>query len=234
MFGGEIMDKPVVLVVDDEEGIRDLVEIYLKKEGLIAETAANSQEALKKIEVKDYELFIVDVMMPGLDGFGLVKEIRSFSDKPIIMLTARGEEYERILGFELGCDDYVVKPFSPRELAHRVKAMLKRTLPNNKQEKTLKFPRLEMDPVARKVLLDDKELSLTPKEFNLLYYLASSPGRVFTRDQLLENIWGYDFFGDLRTVDTHVKKLREKLGRDSGPDYISTVWGVGYKFEVTQ
>jgi two-component system response regulator ResD len=150
------------------------------------------------------------------------------------MLTAKGEEYERILGFELGCDDYVVKPFSPRELAHRVKALLKRTLPGDKQEKTLKFPRLVIDHIARKVEVDNQEVSMTPKEFNLLYYLASSPGRVFTREQILEAIWGYDFFGDLRTVDTHVKKLREKLGRDNGPDYLSTVWGVGYKFEVPQ
>lgn len=228
------MDKPAILVVDDEEGIRELVEIYLKKEGFVTNTAANAEEALQKTQEQEYDLFIVDVMMPGLDGFGLVKELRRFSDKPIIMLTARGEEYERILGFELGCDDYVVKPFSPRELAHRVKAMLKRTLPIDKNEKILKFPRLQIDYGARKVLLDDQEVSMTPKEFSLLYYLASSPGQVFTREQLLENIWGYDFFGDLRTVDTHVKKIREKLGREEGPDYINTVWGVGYKFEVPQ
>ena len=223
---------PTILIVDDEEGIRELVQIYLKKEGFIAHTAANSKEALDRVESKNYDLFIVDVMMPGLDGFGLVKEIRRSSDKPIIMLTARGEEYERILGFELGCDDYVVKPFSPRELVHRVKAMVKRTSVNYKQEKTLEFPRLVIDHKARKVEVDKHEINMTPKEFNLLYYLASSPGRVFTREQILEDIWGYDFFGDLRTVDTHVKKLREKLGRDSGPDYLSTVWGVGYKFEV--
>ncbi len=226
------MIMPTILVVDDEEGIRKLVQIYLKKEGFTAHTAANSKEALDKIENKDYDLFIVDVMMPGLDGFGLVKEIRRHSKKPIIMLTARGEEYERILGFELGCDDYVVKPFSPRELVHRVKAMVKRTSANYQQGITLKFPRLVIDHEARKVEVDDHEISMTPKEFNLLYYLASSPGRVFTREQILENIWGFDFFGDLRTVDTHVKKLREKLGRDSGPDYVNTVWGVGYKFEV--
>ncbi|WP_035267543.1 response regulator transcription factor [Desulfitibacter alkalitolerans] len=228
------MTIPNILIVDDEEGIRDLVEIYIKKEGYNAHKAANSKEALEKIKTSAYDLFIVDVMMPGLDGFGLVKEIRKFNDKPIIMLTAKGEEYERILGFELGCDDYVVKPFSPRELAHRVKALLKRTLPGDKQEKTLKFPRLVIDHIARKVEVDNQEVSMTPKEFNLLYYLASSPGRVFTREQILEAIWGYDFFGDLRTVDTHVKKLREKLGRDNGPDYLSTVWGVGYKFEVPQ
>ena len=226
------MEKPLVLVVDDEMRIRELVEIYLKKEGYIAHTVANSKEALQKVEKYDYDLFLIDVMMPGLDGFGLVKEIRSFSDKPVIMLTARGEEYERILGFELGCDDYVVKPFSPRELVHRVKVMLKRTFSDNKQNDLLAFPRLEIDNVTRKVLVDNKEITMTPKEFDLLYYLASAPGRVFTREQILENIWGYDFFGDLRTVDTHVKKLREKLGRDSGPDYINTVWGVGYRFEV--
>jgi len=225
---------PRILVVDDEEGIRDLVSMYLEKEGYNVETAANGQAALDKVANTDFDLFIIDVMMPKLDGFGLVKEVRGFSDKPVIMLTAKGEEYERVLGFELGCDDYVVKPFSPRELVHRVKVLFKRTLNvENSSGNILKFPRLIIDKLSRQAKVDDKEIILTPKEFELLYYLASSPGRVYTREQILENVWGYDYFGDLRTVDTHVKKLREKLGRDNGPDYISTVWGVGYKFEVT-
>jgi len=228
------MTMPRILVVDDEEGIRELVAIYLKKDGFYVDTAKDSEQALQKTEQKSYDLFIIDVMMPKIDGFALVKEIRSFSDKPIIMLTARGEEYERVLGFELGCDDYVVKPFSPRELVHRVKVILKRISGNMGQGEALHYPRLLVDPTARKVMVDGKEIALTPKEFNLLYYLAGNPGRVYTREQILENIWGYDYFGDLRTVDTHVKKLREKLGRDDGPDYINTVWGVGYKFEVTE
>lgn len=228
------MGVPRILVVDDEEGIRDLVSMYLEKEGYNVETAANGQAALDKVANTDFDLFIIDVMMPKLDGFGLVKEVRGFSDKPVIMLTAKGEEYERVLGFELGCDDYVVKPFSPRELVHRVKVLFKRTLNvENSSGNILKFPRLIIDKLSRQAKVDDKEIILTPKEFELLYYLASSPGRVYTREQILENVWGYDYFGDLRTVDTHVKKLREKLGRDNGPDYISTVWGVGYKFEVT-
>lgn len=223
-----------ILVVDDEEGIRDLVSMYLEKEGFNVDIAPDGQGALSKIEKNDYDLFIVDVMMPKLDGFGLVREIRRFCDKPVIMLTAKGEEYERVLGFELGCDDYVVKPFSPRELVHRVRVLLKRTLNMESSEQNiLKFPRLLIDKLSRQAKVDGKEITLTPKEFELLYYLASSPGRVYTREQILENVWGYDYFGDLRTVDTHVKKLREKLGRGNGPDYISTVWGVGYKFEVT-
>ena len=227
------MSIPRILVVDDEEGIRDLVSMYLEKEGLEIDTAIDGQAALSKIEKKEYDLFIVDVMMPKLDGFGLVREIRRFTDKPVIMLTAKGEEYERVLGFELGCDDYVVKPFSPRELVHRVKVLLKRTLNVDTNEQSIiKFPRLTIDKMARMAKIDGNEVVLTPKEFELLYYLAKSPGRVYTREQILENVWGYDYFGDLRTVDTHVKKLREKLGRDNGPDYISTVWGVGYKFEV--
>ncbi|MFZ7104027.1 MAG: response regulator transcription factor [Peptococcaceae bacterium] len=227
------MSIPKVLVVDDEEGIRDLVAMYLEKEGLELDFAADGQAALLQIEKKDYDLYIVDVMMPGLDGFGLVKEIRRFTDKPVIMLTAKGEEYERVLGFELGCDDYVVKPFSPRELVHRVKVLLKRTLNvDSNDQGVLKYSRLTIDKLSRQAKIDGNEVVLTPKEFELLHYLAKSPGRVYTREQILENVWGYDYFGDLRTVDTHVKKLREKLGRDSGPDYINTVWGVGYKFEV--
>lgn len=227
------MTIPKILVVDDEEGIRDLVSMYLEKEKLDIDSAPDGQAALLKIDKNDYDLFIIDVMMPKLDGFGLAKEIRRFSDKPIIMLTAKGEEYERILGFELGCDDYVVKPFSPRELVHRVKVLLRRTLKEDATgQNILKYHRLVIDKLARQVMVDEKERILTPKEFELLYYLAKSPGRVFTREQILENVWGYDYFGDLRTVDTHVKKLREKLGRENGPDYINTVWGVGYKFEV--
>ncbi|MGI6226592.1 MAG: response regulator transcription factor [Peptococcales bacterium] len=227
------MSTPRVLIVDDEEGIRDLVSMYLEKEELEVDTAPDGQVALAKAEKKDYDLFIVDVMMPKLDGFGLVREIRRFTDKPVIMLTAKGEEYERVLGFELGCDDYVIKPFSPRELVHRVKVLLKRTLNVETNERDiLKYPRLIIDKLARTTKVDGEERVLTPKEFELLYYLARTPGRVYTREQILENVWGYDYFGDLRTVDTHVKKLREKLGRSNGPDYISTVWGVGYKFEV--
>lgn len=227
------MSIPRILIVDDEEGIRDLVSMYLEKEGFEVNSAPDGQAALRKIEENDYDLFIVDVMMPKLDGFGLLREIRRFSDKPVIMLTAKGEEYERVLGFELGCDDYVVKPFSPRELVHRVKVLLKRSLNIKANEQdVLKFPRLAIDKLARMAKVDGEEIALTPKEFELLYYLAKNPGRVYTREQILEKVWGYDYFGDLRTVDTHVKKLREKLGRSNGPDYISTVWGVGYKFEV--
>lgn len=227
------METPKILIVDDEEGIRDLVSMYLKKEGFSIDSASDGQDALDKSTINKYDLFIVDVLMPKLDGFGLVKEIRRTSDKPIIMLTAKGEEYERILGFEMGCDDYVLKPFSPRELVHRVKVILKRTFNLDiKNQETLEYPRITINQLARQVIVDNQEIILTPKEFDLLFYLAQNPKRVFSRENIMENVWGYDYFGDLRTVDTHVKKIREKFNRINGPDYIATVWGVGYKFEV--
>lgn len=228
-----------ILVVDDEEKIRELLRMYLEGEGWIVVEASNGQEALDKLKKDSFEIMILDLMMPGMDGWAVCRELRKTSNMPIIILTARGDEIDRVLGLELGADDYVVKPFSPRELVARVKAVLRRTMKaeseseEDENDTALSFPGLVIDPAAREVKLTGKLISLTPKEFDLLYFLAQSPGRVFSREQLLEHIWGYDFYGEARTVDTHITRLRDKLARvPAAPQYISTVWGVGYKFEV--
>ncbi|MDD4569193.1 MAG: response regulator transcription factor [Tepidanaerobacteraceae bacterium] len=222
-----------ILVVDDEKRIVDLVRIYLEREGFLIDGAYNGQQALDMISKSAYDLIILDLMLPVLDGLTVCKEIRKKYDTPVIMLTARGEEFDKVLGFELGADDYVVKPFSPRELTARAKALLRRTQSKkDSQNETLTFPNLVIDPDARVVKVQGKEVSLTPKEFDLLHFLAKNRDRVFNREKLLEEVWGYDFYGSLRTVDTHVKQLREKLGRSSAASYINTIWGIGYKFEV--
>lgn len=231
-----------VLVVDDEERIRRLVRMYLERSSFVVDEAENGTEALAMALEKDYALIILDLMLPGMDGRDVCAELRQYKDTPIIMLTAAGEESNRVHGFELGADDYVVKPFSPRELVMRVKALLRRsslTAPEMAPPTLghlLTFPGLVINVDARKVLVEDREISLTPKEFELLLYLAQRPEKVFSREELLRDVWNYQFFGDQRTVDTHVKRLREKLGRasDRVPQHIHTVWGVGYKFEVAE
>ncbi|MBS3971276.1 MAG: response regulator transcription factor [Clostridia bacterium] len=222
-----------ILVIDDEKKIRDLVKMYLIKEGFQVDEAENGNIAFEKIKKNEYSLIILDLMLPGIDGFTLFKEIRKIGDVPVIMLTARGEEFDRVLGFEMGADDYVVKPFSPRELIGRVKALLRRSSNNDKDKLSLlQFDGLSIDKTTRKVLVEGQEVFLTPKEYELLLYLTSSPGQVFSREQIMQAVWNYDFFGDFRTVDTHIKNLREKLGSNAGKKYVHTVWGVGYKFEV--
>ncbi|MGF7185098.1 two-component system response regulator ResD [Desulfitispora alkaliphila] len=227
-----------VLIIDDEKRMRDLVKLYLQKEGYIVSEAANGSEGLELLQGGNFDLLLLDIMMPEVDGLTVCKEVRKFSDMPIIMLTAKGEEFDKVLGFELGADDYVVKPFSMRELVARVRALLRRSRDKaiNKQVgEKISFPGLEIFINSREVTVEGKQLVLTPKEFDLLVYFAEHPGKVFTREQLLETVWGYDFFGDLRTVDTHVKKIREKMRQCSQKkQYISTIWGVGYKFEVTE
>jgi two-component system response regulator ResD len=221
-----------VLVVDDEKRMVELVKLYFEKEGFKVDGAYDGQRALDMAKENGYDLIILDLMLPVVDGWTVCKEIRKNSDVPIIMLTARGEEFDKVLGFELGADDYVVKPFSPRELTARAKALLRRSVLKKEEKETLEFPGLIIDPVSRTVKVDEREVYLTPKEFDLLYYLARNEGRVFNRETLLEEVWGYDFFGSLRTVDTHIKQLREKLGRSKAASFISTVWGIGYKFGV--
>lgn len=228
-----------VLIVDDESKMRELVRMYFEREGFKVTEAADGEEALRLLETNAFDLVILDLMMPKIDGLTVCREIRKRLDIPVIMLTARGEEIDRVLGFELGADDYVVKPFSPRELVARAKAMLRRVgaKNNNDDKEILKFPELLINIHAREAEVQGKKIPMTPKEFELLTFLAKNAGRVFTREQLLEHVWGYDFYGDLRTVDTHVKKIREKLSRTGNGQasaYISTVWGVGYKFEVTK
>lgn len=229
-----------ILVVDDEERIRRLLKMYLEREEYIIDEAENGDVALTKALENDYDLILLDIMMPGKDGIEVCRELREKKTTPIIMLTAKGEEVNRVQGFEVGTDDYIVKPFSPREVVLRVKALLRRsTNVNYMQTETsakdvIVFSHLTIDNDAHRVLADGKEVSLTPKEYELLYFLAKSPDKVFDREQLLKEVWHYEFFGDLRTVDTHVKRLREKLNRisENAAKMIVTVWGVGYKFEV--
>lgn len=229
-----------LLLVDDEDRIRRLLKMYLEKEGYIIEEAADGHEAIEKALHIDYDLIVLDIMMPGIDGIEVCKQIREKKATPIIMLTAKGEEVNRVQGFEVGTDDYIVKPFSPREVVLRVKALLRRSSqatfiqPETSVKNLIVFDHLTIDNDAHRVTADGKEVNLTPKEYELLCYLAKTPDKVYDREQLLREVWHYDFFGDLRTVDTHVKRLREKLNRVSSQaaKMIVTVWGVGYKFEV--
>lgn len=221
-----------ILVIDDEERIRHLVRMYLENEGFIVEEAENGREALDKFRKGGYSLLVVDLMMPEVDGWQVCREIRQVSNIPIIMLTARGEEFDRVLGLELGADDYLVKPFSTKELVARVKALLRRTKGNLiGNSSILIFGKLQIEKEKHRIMIGEEVITLTPREFELLYFLAKNPGRVFSREQLMETVWGYDFYGDARTVDTHVKKLREKLADPDVKSMIATVWGVGYKFD---
>ncbi|AZU63192.1 response regulator transcription factor [Neobacillus mesonae] len=236
------MEKDVkILVVDDEERIRRLLKMYLEREDYIIDEAEDGIEALSKATSNEYDVILLDLMMPGKDGIEVCRELREKKATPVIMLTAKGEEVNRVQGFEVGTDDYIVKPFSPREVVLRVKALLRRASQTSflQTEPTTKdvivFPHLTIDNDAHRVMAEGKEVSLTPKEYELLYFLAKAPDKVFDREQLLKEVWHYEFFGDLRTVDTHVKRLREKLNKvsEQAARMIVTVWGVGYKFEVT-
>lgn len=232
--------KAKILVVDDEERIRRLIRMYLEREDYEIDEASNGKDALEKALNTEYSVIILDIMMPEMDGIETCQELRKEKDTPVIMLTAKGEEANRVQGFEVGADDYIVKPFSPREAVLRVKALLRRVSASTFNEKdissknVLVFPHITIDHDAHRVTADGEEVSLTPKEYELLCFLAKSPDKVFNRESLLKEVWQYEFFGDLRTVDTHVKRLREKLSSVSKPaaKMIVTVWGVGYKFEV--
>lgn len=233
--GVRAVSEGLILVVDDEAHIRELVRLYLEKEGFHVALAADGEEAVHKVKSLHPQLIILDIMLPKFDGWDVCREVRKFADTPIIMLTAKGEEFDKVLGLELGADDYLTKPFSPRELVARVKAILRRTVTEEpvSDSETLSFPGLTINQSSREARVDGEEITLTPKEFDLLWFLAKNPGKVFTREQLLTAVWGYDYYGDLRTVDTHIKRLREKVERDGPSSYhVKTVWGVGYKFEV--
>lgn len=217
-----------ILIADDEDRMRRLVGDFLKKEGYTVIEAADGRQALDLFfENEDIDLIILDVMMPGYDGWTVCREIRKSSQVPIIMLTARGEESDELFGFDLGADEYIAKPFSLKILAARVQALLRR-VGNNKGVKS--FDGLEIDDRGRQVYVDGNRLDMSPKEFELLLYLAENAGRALSRDQILNAVWDYDYFGDARTVDTHIKKLRLKLGDKS--EFIQTVRGLGYRFEV--
>ena len=216
-----------ILVVDDEERIRTLIQKYAQFEGHAVSEASNGLEAVELCRKKDFDLIIMDIMMPELDGFSAVKEIRKTASTPVIMLSARGEEYDKIHGFELGVDDYVVKPFSPKELMMRVDAIMKRS--GRGGHEVYKTGGLLVDFTARKVLIDGENVEMSPKEYDLIFYLVKNRGIALTREKLICEVWGYDFYGDARTLDTHIKLLRKSLGNYS--DRIVTLRGVGYRFE---
>ena len=226
-----------ILVVDDEANIRNVVREYAEFDDYEVDEAENGMEAVRKCREEDYDLIIMDVMMPRLDGYSAVKEIKKTKDIPVIMLSARGEEYDKLFGFEIGIDDYVTKPFSPKELMARVKAVLSRHTASSVAEKqnselgnVIEFGGLKIDVAGREVYVNGERASMTPKEYELLFYLVKNKGIALTRDKLLEEVWGYDFFGDDRTVDTHIKMLRNSLGEYR--KYIVTLRGLGYKFDA--
>ena len=223
-----------ILVVDDEENIREVIREYAEFEGHEVDEACDGMQAVEKAREKDYDIIIMDIMMPRLDGYLACKEIRKFKQTPVLMLSARGEEYDKLFGFELGIDDYVVKPFSPKEVMARVNAIVKRNAsPAGApavQADIEKFEGLEINFVSRDVLIDGEKANLTPKEYDLLFYLVRNKNIALTRNKLLEEVWGYDFFGDDRTIDTHIKMLRNNLGPYR--KFIVTLRGLGYKFEA--
>ena len=225
--------KQKILVVDDDENICDLIKIYMEKEGFEVFVSYDGLDALETFKKMTPDIMVLDVMLPGADGCQVCREIRKISSIPIIMLSAKGEIFDRVLGLELGADDYMVKPFDPRELTARVKAVLRRTGTVDKDiQEEVVFPNLLINKSTYTVKVDGVEIPMPPKELELLFFLASTPSKVYTRDQLLEYIWGYDFYGDSRTVDVHIKRLREKIENIEGNWTLKTVWGVGYKFEV--
>ena len=227
------MPKNLVLVIDDDKSICSLVRMYLEKEDFVVVCAYAGDESLELINTLSPppNLVLLDVMLPGADGWFVLREIRKKSSVPIIMLTAKGEIYDKVLGLELGADDYITKPFDPKELVARVKAVMRRTAPDDNQ--TITLENLSVSLATYKVIFEGQSLDMTPKEIELLFFLAWHPNKVYTREQLLESVWGYDYYGDSRTIDVHVKRLREKLpGAEAHGWQIKTVWGVGYKFEV--
>lgn len=230
------MSTQTVLLADDDAKIRELLELYLTKEGFAVVHASDGAEAILKAQQLKPDLIVLDIMMPVMDGMEVCRQVRKFSRVPVIMLTARLEDEDRIQGLELGADDYVSKPFNPRELVARVKAVLRR-VPGKEEEQAgsdlIRFPNLMINRQEYVATSSGTSVQLTAKEMDLLWHMASHPGRVFSREQLLESIWGYEYFGDTRTVDTHIKRIRQKLGvKDDSLWDIKTVWGVGYKFEV--
>lgn len=226
--------KSKILVVDDEKLIVKGIKFSLEQEGWEVDTAFDGEEALNLALSKEYSMILLDVMLPIFDGLEVCRQIRATSNVPIIMLTAKGEDMDKIMGLEYGADDYVTKPFNILELKARIKAILRRAAQNNKKEnkKTIEIEDLRLEINSRRVFIKNEEINLTAKEFDMLVLLANSPGKVYSRDQLLDTIWGYDYPGDVRTVDVHVRRLREKIEPNPGqPEYIHTKWGVGYYFK---
>ena len=227
-------EKPYILVVDDDPNISRLVTLYLEREGYEVKTAARGDDAVNEFTRLPPDMMLLDVMLPGMDGYQVLKSVRKSSAIPVIMLTARDETFDKVLGLELGADDYITKPFDAKELVARVKAVLRRTQGGEEEKKNdLSFPGLTVSLAEYAVYYEGKRIEMPPKELEVFYFLASSPNQVFTREQLLKQVWGFDFFGDSRTVDVHIKRLREKLtGSEKYGWSIHTVRGVGYKFEL--
>lgn len=233
------MNNLKILVVDDEKNICELLRLYLEKEGYTVVTAYDGEQAVAVFEKENPDLIILDIMLPKMDGWQVCREIRRNSDAPIIMLTAKGETFDKVLGLELGADDYMVKPFETKEIIARVKAVLRRTVNKNPNaaktdSKEIKYDNLDISLTNYSLKIKGKSIDIPPKELELIFFLASNPNRVFTRDQLLDEVWGFDYYGDSRTVDVHVKRLREKLEGVSEKWSLKTVWGVGYKFEISE
>lgn len=227
------MAKNKVLIVDDDSNIVELIKINFESEGFDAVIAENGRVAVEKYKTENPSIVIMDVMMPEMDGWEACREIRKIANTPIIMLTAKGETFDKVLGLELGADDYMVKPFEPKELIARVKAVLRRTQGQERNsDNSLEFVNLSVNISNYELKVNGVTVEVPPKELELLHFLASNSNRVFTREQLLEKVWGFDYYGDSRTVDVHIKRLREKLEGVEGNWQLKTVWGVGYKFEV--
>ena len=231
-------EKQKILIVDDDENIAELISLYLMKECYDTLTVYDGEAALKSFASYAPDLVLLDLMLPGIDGYQVCREIRSTSQTPVIMLSAKGEVFDKVLGLELGADDYIIKPFDSKELVARVKAVLRRyhqaktvTPPEPNKSESVEYPGLSINLTNYSVIYDGRQVDMPPKELELLYFLASHPNQVFTREQLLDHIWGYEYAGDTRTVDVHIKRLREKI-KDNGNWALSTVWGVGYKFDL--
>lgn len=229
------MQTGKILIADDDTNICELLRLYIEKEGFEVEIAHNGKEAMELFEKSEPALIMLDIMMPELDGWQVCREIRKKSQCPIIMLTAKGEVFDKVLGLELGADDYIVKPFETKEVVARIRAVLRRSgMTDGGQVKEVKYDKLSINLTNYELKVDGKQIDTPPKELELIYHLASNPNRVLTRNQLLDEVWGFDYYGDSRTVDVHIKRLREKLEGVSDKWSLKTVWGVGYKFEVKE
>jgi len=225
-------NKIKILVVDDDYNICELIRLYLEKEGYEVILAYDGKKAMDVFKSETPSLVVLDIMLPGMDGWQVCREIRRISNIPIIMLSAKGETFDKVLGLELGADDYIVKPFESKELVARIKAVLRRYDPKTPETKEVVYPNLIINLSNYELKVNGKDMEIPPKELELLYFLATNPNKVFTREQLLQEVWGFDYYGDSRTVDVHIKRLREKLETENQTWQIKTVWGVGYKFEV--
>jgi len=228
-----MLNKSKILVIDDDTHIAELVKLYLEKEGYEVYTAADGEEGLNRFKAVQPKLVVLDIMLPVIDGMQVCNEIRKIDNTPIIMLSAKGEVFDKVLSLELGADDYLVKPFEPKELIARIKAILRRSVQHDEVSQNVEYKDLTINITDYTVTYKDEKVEMPPKEIELLYFLAAHPKKVFTREQLLEQVWGFEYFGDSRTVDVHIKRIREKVaGNDEW--FIKTVWGIGYKFEVNQ